>query len=293
MPEGVVLKAYGGYCFVQEGDTIRQCTLRGRLKSRGSVLAGDRVEVRILPGGRGVVDAVEPRRSVLVRPPVANVDQCLVVTSFRAPQPSLNLLDRILVHGEAAGIACVICVNKADLAEADEKAAFWLRVYRDAGYPILVTSALTGEGVGELREHLAGRITVVAGSSGVGKSSLLNAVQPGLDLRTGEISQKLGRGRHVTRHVELLALDGGGWVVDAPGFSVLSLEGISRAELAGLFPEFARRLRPCKFADCLHYREPGCGVRAAVAAGAVARFRYAHYLGFLREIETGEEKRKP
>jgi ribosome biogenesis GTPase len=293
MPEeGLVLKAYGGYYFVQQDDgALRQCTLRGRLKARERVMVGDRVAFGVLSGGRGVIEKVYPRRSVLSRPPVANVDRVLVVMAFQDPAPALNLLDRILVHAEAAGTGAVVCVNKADLVGPEQIGQSWMQVYRDAGYPVLITSAVTGYGVAELREFLRGRITVLAGPSGAGKSSLINAICPGLALPTGEISRKLKRGRHVTRHVELLPLENGGWVADAPGFSVLHLENIARENLAGFFPEF-RQARPCRFTDCLHYREPGCGVREAVTAGVVARFRYAHYLAFLREIVAQEEKRR-
>lgn len=300
MPEGLAVKVYGGFCFVWFEGKAGKCTLRGKLRTKGRVLAGDEVVFKELAGGRGVVEEVKPRRSELVRPPVANADQALVVTSFQDPSPVLNLLDRILLHCEAAGIRAVICVNKLDLAvptgrQADSGAEgeAWIQAYRDAGYSTLLTSTVTGEGILAVREVLAGRITVLAGPSGSGKSSLINAVQPGLNLSTGEISAKLQRGRHVTRHVELLVLDGGGWVADAPGFSVLRLEGIDRMELAGLFPEFAGYAGGCRFTDCIHYREPDCAVRRAVAEGSVARFRYAHYLGFLREILVREGKNKP
>jgi ribosome biogenesis GTPase len=253
-------------------------------------MVGDRVVVRVLPDGRGVVEDVRSRRCELSRPPIANVDQSVVVVSFREPAPTLNLLDRILVQCAAVGVRSVICANKADLADPEGLRDSWVQVYQNAGYPILITSVLTGTGIVGLREFLAGRITVMAGPSGTGKSSLVNAVQPGLNLRTGEISLKLKRGRHVTRHVELLPLDAGGWVADTPGFSVLHLGGITRNELAGLFPDLSRRTRPCRFSDCLHYQEPGCTVREAVADGVVARFRYTHYLGFLREIINREEK---
>lgn len=293
MPDGLVIKAYGGFCFVWMEGKVGKCTLRGKLRTKGRVLVGDEVVVRDLSGGRGVVEEVKPRRSEMVRPPIANADQALVVTSFREPSPALNLLDRILVHCEAAGLHIVICVNKVDLAAPGAENEAWIKTYRGVGYPTLVTSAITGEGTAALREVLTARITVVAGPSGSGKSSLINAVQPGLNIRTGEISPKLQRGRHVTRHVELLALDGGGWVADAPGFSVLRLGGIDRAELAGLFPEFGRQAGGCRFADCIHYREPDCAVRRAVAGGAAARFRYAHYLEFLREILVREGKNRP
>jgi ribosome biogenesis GTPase len=293
MPEGLAIKVYGGFCFVWFEGKAGKCTLRGKLRTKGRVLAGDEVVFKDLAGGRGVVEDVKPRRSELVRPPVANADQALVVTSFQDPSPALNLLDRILVHCEAAGIRAVICVNKLDLADSGAEGEAWIQTYRGAGYPTLLTSAVTGEGVLAVREVLTGRITVLAGPSGSGKSSLINAVQPGLNLPTGEISAKLQRGRHVTRHVELLVLDGGGWVADAPGFSVLRLEGIDRMELAGLFPEFAEHAGGCRFTDCIHYREPDCAVRRAVAGGSVARFRYAHYLGFLREILVREGKNKP
>lgn len=290
MPEGLVIKAVGGYCFASVEETVLECSLRGKLKSRGQVIVGDRVVVRVLPGRRGVVEEVRPRRSELIRPPIANVDQALTVASFREPELSLNFLDRLLVHCEAAGIGGLICVNKADLIDEEQQQENWIQVYREAGYPVMVTSALTGEGVDELRDVLAGRITVLAGPSGVGKSSLVNAIQPALQLRTGEISHKLKRGRHVTRHVELLPLESGGWVADAPGFSVLNLSGVNRGELAGLLPDLERYAVNCRFTDCLHYQEPGCAVREAVTAGTIARFRYDHYLMFLREILAREEK---
>lgn len=288
MSEGVVVKAYGGFCFADDGRRIVRCTLRGRLKSRGTVVVGDRVRFSSTREGEGVVEEVFPRRTILQRPLIANVDQLIVVLAVRDPEPVPNLIDRLLVMCEASGITPLLCLNKADLSEGDIPA--WIQAYPKAGYKLLLTSAVTGLGVDTLIGLLRSRISVFAGQSGVGKSSLINRIMPGLNLRVGTVSRKLKRGRHVTRHVELFRFGPETWVADAPGFSSLKLPAVAREELADLFPEMRVLRGRCRYDSCLHDREPECAVKAAVAAGAIAEFRYRNYLDFLHEIIDAERR---
>lgn len=287
--EGRVIKFYGGFCYVMVDGAVKECLPRRRLVTAG-LLVGDQVKVGTVEAGRCVVEAVLPRRTVLFRPPVANVELAVLVFSIRDPQPNFGLLDRLLVVSQAAGIEALICFNKLDLVRDTLPAE--VAVYRAVGYQVILTSALSGEGVTVLREALGGRISVFAGPSGAGKSSLLNAIQPGLRLRTGEISRKTRRGRHTTRAVELLPLTGGGLVADTPGFTQLDLPDISAAALATYFPEIAAASAGCRFNDCLHVQEPACAVRRAVEEGRVALFRYRNYLSFLRELEEKERRFK-
>jgi ribosome biogenesis GTPase len=289
MLEGVVTKGYGGFYFVYTREGLWRCTLRGKIRYRGEqVLVGDRVLVRPTGDGVGTVEEVLPRKTSLVRPPVANVDQVVIVMAAAEPEADLYLLDRLLVSVGATGLEAAVCVNKADLVESAEPS--WVKVYRRTGYPVVTTSAVTGTGLDRLVDLLAGKVSVLAGPSGVGKSSLLNALVPGLALKTGEISRKLRRGRHVTRHVELLVLPQHGLVADTPGFSSLYLPPLAREQLAGLFPEMEEYRGRCRFAVCLHYREPDCRVREAVAEGKIAPWRYEHYVRFLEEV-MAEERR--
>ncbi|MDA8097486.1 MAG: ribosome small subunit-dependent GTPase A [Clostridia bacterium] len=288
MGEGLVVKAYGGYCFVQDGSLVIQCTLRGRLKAEGAVVVGDRVRFSAIQEGRGVVEDVLPRTSLLHRPAIANVDQIIIVVAFHDPEPVLNLVDRMLVLSEASEIVTRICLNKTDLAGGANPE--WLQVYRGISYGVLLTSAVAGDGIERLGDVLRARISVFAGQSGVGKSSLINRLIPGLELRTGTVSRKLKRGRHVTRHVELLRLDQQSWVADAPGFSSLRLPNISREMLADLFPEMRDLRGRCRFHSCLHDQEPDCAVKNAVANNTIAEFRYRNYIGFLHEVIAAERR---
>lgn len=306
---GTVVKAQTNLYEVRVGDEVLLCALRGRLRREaGTVLTGDEVEVRRTEGG-AVIERVLPRRNQLVRPPIANVDRVLVVQSLAAPDPVPILLDRLLVQAEAHGLPVLLCFNKVDLVtgngtagdargpgEAGQQGApgedalpgqlrRLVEGYRLAGYPVYLVSARTGQGVEALRQELREGVTVLAGPSGAGKSTLLNAIQPGLRLQTGEVSRKLGRGRHTTRHVQLLALEGGGWVADSPGFSRLELPEVEPEELADLWPDLRSHAPGCRFRGCLHRSEPGCAVRAAVDEGAIAEWRYHNYLVLLGEVE--------
>ncbi|MCZ8511430.1 ribosome small subunit-dependent GTPase A [Paenibacillus filicis] len=309
MPTGLIVKALSGYYYVLPDDSGRvesvQCRARGIFKLKGiSPLVGDRVEFELTENGEGTVDEIFPRTSELVRPPVANVE--LVVLVFSVDEPALNrqLLDKFLVHTESAGLETLICLTKHDLrqgagqavseeeAEAGEHLELdqVIRLYERLGYPVLVTSAKEGIGVEAVRERLAGRISVFAGQSGVGKSSLLNAMIPGLGLETNAISMKLGRGKHTTRHVELICLPTGGFVADTPGFSSLDFLHVDAEGLSSCFREFAPYSEGCRFRGCLHLHEPGCKVQEAKESGAIDALRYEHYLQFLGEIR--EKKRR-
>ncbi len=290
---GIIIRAMGGFYDVRTEDgKVLRCRARGRFKKEGiNIMVGDRVEVAFLSAAEGVLEKVLARRTQLVRPPVANVDQLVAICSPRFPPLSLQVLDRLLVLAEAGGLGSIICLNKIDLAETEEELTALQSIYAGSGYTVLATSALDGRGIDQLKDCLRGKITVVAGQSGVGKSSLLNRLQTGLDLRTGVISGRLGRGRHTTRHVELLPLDGGGMVADTPGFSQLDLAGVSSRALGQCFPELAGASVRCRFQGCRHRSEPECAVKEAVASGGIPAERYRNYLAFLAEIEETERGR--
>lgn len=285
MPTAQVIKMYNGFYYLQVAgqEELLSCRLRGRIKrNKGAVVTGDYVEYQMLEDGTGVIESCLPRRTLLKRPAVANIDQVLI--TFAARQPDLNqlLLNRFLVLAEWSGIPeIVICINKCDLLE--EKADF-LQDYVQAGYKLLMVSAQEGQGIQELKNLLTGRVTVFAGPSGVGKSSLLNAVDSNFELATGKISDKIKRGKHTTRAACLLPLPEGGTVVDTPGFSAAELENIDKAQLAHYFPEFRPYIEKCYYNTCTHSHEPDCAVKEAVEAGAICQARYEAYLNILQTI---------
>lgn len=285
MPTAQVIKMYNGFYYLQVAgqEELLSCRLRGRIKrNKGAVVTGDYVEYQMLEDGTGVIESCLPRRTLLKRPAVANIDQVLI--TFAARQPDLNqlLLNRFLVLAEWSGIPeIVICINKCDLLE--EKADF-LQDYVQAGYKLLMVSAQEGQGIQELKNLLTGRVTVFAGPSGVGKSSLLNAVDSNLELATGKISDKIKRGKHTTRAACLLPLPEGGTVVDTPGFSAAELENIDKAQLAHYFPEFRPYIEKCYYNTCTHSHEPDCAVKEAVEAGDICQARYEAYLNILQTI---------
>lgn len=300
MPEGVIVKALSGYYYVKpfsegeisSGEETVQCRARGIFKKRGeSPLVGDRVIYTLTENGEGTVDEIAPRDSELIRPPVANAKLAVLLFSIREPDLNLQLLDKFLVHIEHAGLDTLIVLTKRDLAEEDDSVTAEVkRLYEKIGYEVLVTSSRTGDGSEELRGRLEGTISVFAGQSGVGKSSLLNRLVPGLTLETSEISMRLGRGRHTTRHVELMDIGGGGFVADTPGFSQLDFLELGVEELSSCFREFIPYSAECKFRGCSHLHEPGCRVIEAWEAGEVADSRYEHYKLFFNEMK--EKKRR-
>jgi len=280
--EGVVVRAYGGYYYVHDDRGEWACSLRGRFRhEKQQVLVGDRVELRPRHGHAGVIEKVLPRHTALIRPPVANVDQAVIVFAVREPDPNPGLLERFLITASMNQIEPLICFNKVDLT-SDGQVELVSR-YRES-FRVVVTSAKTGIGLEGLREALKGRVSVFAGPSGVGKSTLLNTLLPDLKLKTGEISDKLKRGKHTTRHVELISLPEGGLVVDTPGFSSLDLPDLKPEELAGYFPEMEDYYGKCYFTGCMHHKEPGCAVKEAVEAGKIEEARYRQYLDFMEEL---------
>ena len=285
METGRVLKFYNSFFYVQTDTELLTCRLRGKLKRdrRGvsAVCPGDMVEITKLADGTGVLERPLARRNLLRRPAVANIDQ--VILTFAAAEPDLHplLLNRFLVLAEWSGVpSVVICVNKMDLAAEQDV----LSCYENY-YPVLRVSAERGEGMELLRERLAGKVTVFAGPSGVGKSSVLNALHAGLSLATGAVSEKIRRGRHTTRVAELLPF-AGGFLVDTPGFSSMELADIDPAELSACFPDFQPYLGHCRFSPCTHSHEPDCAVKAALEAGEILRERYDAYCAILDEIKT-------
>ncbi|MFT9847917.1 ribosome small subunit-dependent GTPase A [Aneurinibacillus sp. REN35] len=289
MPQGRIVKALAGYYYVQDADVLWQCRARGVFRKRGiTPLVGDEV-IYETNGSEGTVMEVLPRTSELIRPSIANIDQAILVFSLAEPAFNPQLLDKFLVHTEAAGVDAVICLTKADLL-SDKEEVERIRTRCEAiGYPVIITSSKGRSGIEDIRAHLSGHLSVFAGQSGVGKSSLLNALFSELNLETAPISQKLGRGRHTTRHVELIHLPEGGWVADTPGFSSLDFQSIETDELGLYFKEMRALLGQCKFRGCQHGNEPGCAVRTAVETNDISPGRYQHYLEFLQEIKD----RKP
>lgn len=281
-PRGVVFKALAGFYYVAVPgsageERALECRARGRLRLDGTPpLVGDSVYVTETEPGKGVLTDILPRRNAFVRPPVANIDQLVIVVSGAVPATDPFLIDRMTVAAHSRGCECLICVNKCDMDGADEL----FGIYTLAGFNTIRTSAGDGRGRQEVMKAIAGRFSAFTGNSGVGKSSILNMLSPGLGLGTGEVSQKLGRGRHTTRHVELYRLGGGAIVADTPGFSSFDAElagAMGRSQIQYAFPDFAPYLGNCRFDDCLHINEPGCAVKEAVESGAVHPSRHAGY----------------
>ncbi|WP_085524021.1 ribosome small subunit-dependent GTPase A [Tuberibacillus sp. Marseille-P3662] len=293
MPEGRILKALSGYYYVKNDEgTLIQCRGRGKFrKQKITPLVGDRVEYTSQQADQGYIMAIHERENQLIRPPIANVDAAILTFSTQHPTFDRKLLDRFLVQIEAHDIEPVICITKFDLLPDTEKDRFLevVGLYRDIGYTVLITSAYQGDGLNLLKDTLGQRLAVFAGQSGVGKSSVLNALDASLELETTEISRHLGRGKHTTRHVELLEI-GGALIADTPGFSSLDFHGIASEDLSIYFADMRPLIPECKFRGCLHDSEPGCAVKSAVESGDVDQTRYDHYKMFLQEIKN--EKRR-
>ena len=277
MVSGIIIKALSGFYYVQTENGILECKARGRFRLDGtSPLVGDRVQCSLDANGKGRIDKVEDRKNWFVRPAVANIDALVFVAANTNPVTDPFLIDRVSVIAAEAGCELVICVNKVDIDRGDRL----YDIFSRAGFPVIRTSAETGEGVNALLEVLRGKVCAFTGNSGVGKSSILNVLLPGLHIETGEVSEKLGRGRHTTRHVELYALGENTYIADTPGFASFDIEmmqTISKEQLQYDFIEFAPYIGSCRFNDCAHLKEPGCAVTAALAEGKIGKSRYSSY----------------
>lgn len=294
--QGKIVKGIAGFYYVyaaMQGKEAKlyECKAKGIFrKENQKPLVGDDVEFDVLDENKmlGNIIRLLPRRSELIRPAVANVDQALVIFAVRKPQPNFNLLDRFLIMMEQQQLPTIICFNKLDMDENGQGEGF-RQIYEKCGYRTLLVSAKDGVGVEELKGLLAGKTTTVAGPSGVGKSSLVNCFQSNTIMETGNISAKIDRGKHTTRHTELIAVSEDTYILDTPGFSSLGMFGLTKEALSSFYPEFAECEKYCRFAGCTHIAEPVCGVRDAVSEGKVSGLRYENYKLLYEELKA--EKR--
>lgn len=281
--QGKIVKGIAGFYYVECDGEVYECKARGIFRNRSEKpLVGDFVEFVKLEGqeGKGNVEAILPRHSKLIRPEVANVDQALVVFASIDPAPDIHLLNRFLISMESEDIPSIIVLNKDDLKHEEEIP----RIFQSAGYKVIQTSVKENRGIEEVREILTGKTTAIAGPSGVGKSSLINTVAGRHVMETGEISQKIKRGKNTTRHSELITIGRNSYILDTPGFASVDVPEIEKESLGWCFPEFVDYIPNCKFSGCSHRSEPNCGVKAALEEGLITKERYDDYVYFYNEI---------
>jgi len=280
---GQIVKALAGFYYVDTGEELYRCRARGIFKKDGvTPLVGDFVSISVQDEEEGVVESIESRRNAFIRPPVANVDIFVVTVSTAEPEPSLELTDRFLVTAELAEAEACLCINKDDLLPAQAKR---IAAVYEGLYPTVIMTALTGDGVPELKALIAGKSAAFAGASGVGKTSLIALLTGEEALETGDVSEKTGRGRHTTRHVEIFKLEDGTRVYDTPGFTsfeTAAAADLTDANIDALFPEFEEYLGKCRYADCMHENEPDCAVLAALESRGIKRSRYESYFKLLQ-----------
>ncbi len=285
---GLIVKGIGGFYYVTSNDgQVFSCRARGKFRKDGQTpTVGDRVEIEVTDDAKkeGCVTKIAPRKNCFFRPPVSNIDMLLITFAIASPAPALELIDKLTVTAMAQGVSCGICINKIEL---DRDAAKRLAAeYALAGFPVVQCSAVTGEGVDALKQLLAGKVTALAGSSGVGKSSLINAMGEQFCLKTGAVSDKIQRGKHTTRHTELFPLSFGGYVFDTPGFGSFEIEKMMAQELSSLFPELDKHAHGCRFTGCSHRTEPDCAVKAALSRGEIGQNRYQSYCMLYDELKN-------
>ena len=286
MLEGRILKGVGGFYYVHTEEGVFQCRAKGLFRRKElKPLAGDRcvIELTHTDDVEGNVTDILPRKNSLVRPPVANLDQAIVIFAVHSPEPVWGLLDRFLITMERESIPSVICMNKDDLSSEGDQNEI-IRIYGPSGYKLLFTSANERQGLDDLRAVLSGKVSSVAGPSGAGKSSIINALTGESTMETGDLSRKLGRGKQTTRHTELISLGDGAFIFDSPGFSAMDLPDIPEDGLAACFPEMRPHIGRCYYSDCSHTHEPSCAVKQAVERGDISKERYASYLDIYEEL---------
>ena len=287
MASGLVFKALSGYYYVLSAEGLVQCRARGKFRIENiSPLVGDRVEYTATEPGMGIITAIYPRKNEFVRPPIANIDKMVIVSSEAIPATDPFLIDRMTAIANKNACESVVCINKLDLDSTDRL----YDIYYAAGFTTLRTSAVTGYGLEELKDAIRGSVCAFTGNSGVGKSSILNALEPGFDITVGDISKKLGRGRHTTRHVELYNLSCGAIIADTPGFSAFDTNRLaSKEQLQDLFPDITRFTGSCRFLDCAHIKEPGCKVLEALMAGMLQKSRWDSYVRLYSQAAETKE----
>ena len=289
---GRIMKGIGGFYYVEvEGAGLYECRAKGIFRNKKmKPNVGDIVDIDVISEEEktGNLTVIHKRKNQLIRPMVANVDQALVIFAVHEPEPNFQLLNRFLIMMEKQQIPVIICFNKMDLASEEEKEQL-RQDYENSGCRVLFSSAREGEGIPEIRELLRGKATVMAGPSGVGKSSTLNTISPKTQMETGAVSEKIKRGRHTTRHSELIYLGEETFLMDTPGFSSLYLEDIDKEELRFYFPEFADYENQCRFNGCSHIHEPGCAVKQALEEGAISRMRYDDYCYLYEELANAKK----
>ncbi|MDB8773494.1 ribosome small subunit-dependent GTPase A [Ruminococcus sp. 1001136sp1] len=290
--QGKIIKGIAGFYYIYAEDgNIYECKAKGIFrKDNFKPLVGDNVEITVLneEEKEGSVTSILPRRNSLIRPAVANVDQAFLIFAMENPKPNFLLLDRFLIMMKQQEIPAVICFNKKDVGEKEEMEKLY-EIYTGCGYRVVLSSTYEGEGMDEIHEILKGKTTVVAGPSGVGKSSITNCMQGEVQMETGEISKKLKRGKHTTRHSQVIPVEKNTFLVDTPGFSSLYLTDMKEEELRDYFPEFAMYEPQCRFQGCMHIHEPGCAVKEALSEGKISQQRYDNYLALYEELK---EKRR-
>ena len=286
---GTIIKGIGGfyYVFAEDGE-IYSCKAKGGFRrEKITPLVGDEVDFTPLHGEEitGGLNEILPRKNSLIRPAIANVDVILVVFAAKTPNPDFNLLDRFLLRMESEGVECVIVINKCDLA-SDEELGIFKSELEGSGYQIICSSTKTGQGKNEILSAIEGKRAAVAGPSGVGKSSLINTICPNYQMETGELSKKISRGKHTTRHAELLTVNRNTFIFDTPGFSSADIPNVEKEELRDLYPEYVKLEPGCRFSLCLHENEPDCAVKQAASNGTISPSRHQRYLGFLAEVKN-------
>lgn len=292
--QGKIIRGIAGFYYVHTTDgEIYQCKAKGIFRKENiKPLVGDDVEMEVTDPKdmEGNIMRIFPRKSTLIRPAVANIDQALLIFAMAKPEPNFNLLDRFLIMMRQQGLDCIICFNKSDIAETKECESL-TSIYENSGCRVLFSSALKKEGIEGLLEELKGKTTAFAGPSGVGKSSIVNCIQSNKTMETGAISAKIERGKHTTRHTELIAISENTYIMDTPGFSSLSLFELEKGGLRSFYPEFTEYEDKCKFLTCAHISEPDCGVKEALENGRISRIRYDNYVVLYEELKE-KEKRK-
>ena len=284
--QGKIIRGIAGFYYVHNGSHIYECKAKGIFRKDGiKPLVGDNVELEVLDEDKliGNIIKILPRSSEIIRPAVANVDQAMIIFAIQKPDPNFNLLDRFIIYMEQKNLPCIICFNKQDIATEEEKKAI-AEAYEGSGCKVMFASALEEDGLDEIKKVLKGKTTTVAGPSGVGKSSLINKLQSGTYMETGAISVKIERGKHTTRHSEMIAISEDTYILDTPGFSSLQLFDVTKNTLKDYYTEFEDYSEGCRFLDCIHQNEPDCGVKNALKDGRISRIRYDNYLLLLEEL---------